>query len=165
MGAERGAPNGRPAERGVRVGLGGLIHVVMEQRPLFGLLGRIFGEVEAMSGGGRLSLGAEDEILAACGGLPLAVSDLRAPVDPVVGVTDACETGGGACESQGLSGLAGLGERLSEERTVPVFLVTLGDESSAVMSGLDVLGLEPQAWVSLGASAASGRCARNCWPA
>ena len=47
---------------------------------------------------------------------------------------------------------------------VPVFLVSLGDESSALMSGLDVLGLEPIAWLSLGSSAASGRCARNCWP-
>ena len=47
---------------------------------------------------------SEDEVFGSLCGLALAVSDVRAPMDPLVGVSDACEAGGGACESVGLKG-------------------------------------------------------------
>ena len=81
-------------ERGLRVNVGGVTNVVMERRAMFGLLSTVFEEVERIQGVGALSQRGEDELVAVCAGLPLAVSDLRAPVDPMVGVTDASEEGG-----------------------------------------------------------------------
>ena len=44
-------------ERALRIDVGGLTNVVMERRPLFGLMSTIFREVERIEGAGRLSLG------------------------------------------------------------------------------------------------------------
>ena len=47
----------------------------------------------------ELSAPARDGLALMVGGLVLAISDLGAPMDLVVGITDAGEEGGGACES------------------------------------------------------------------
>ncbi len=77
------------SERAVRTNVGGLVHLMMERRPLLGLLEKVFRATERIEGSGHLRGEEEDEILAGVTGLPLAISDLRAPIDPTVGVTDA----------------------------------------------------------------------------
>ena len=82
--------------------LGRLMRVFEFRRPLFGTLNNIwtFGRKKAVQ---SLSSTQKVELLVATSLLPLAVTDLRAPISGLVTASDASEKGGGCCKSTGLT--------------------------------------------------------------
>ena len=96
--------------------LGRLVRVFEFRRPLFGSLNNIwrFGQKRMVH---RFSGPQREEALIALCLLPLAVSNLRAPVSGLVTASDASEKGGGCCKSTGLTleGHHALQELLSEQ--------------------------------------------------
>ena len=69
------------------------------KRPLFAVFQEIFGEIQAHAEQGtsaRPTSSVVDEVILAMSLVPMMVTNLKAPVDSEIGVTDASPSGGGA---------------------------------------------------------------------
>ena len=82
--------------------LGRLVRIFEFRRPLLGVLNRVWehGSLQRLV---WLRQKDADEVLIALSLLPLAFSDLRAPISDMVTVSDASMEGGGHCRSAGLT--------------------------------------------------------------
>ena len=82
---------------------GKAVHILQFRRCMFSILELIFKEIAAGGETVRMTKGLADEMLLLEALLPLAQTNLKAKIDPVVTCSDACETGGGSCFSSRLS--------------------------------------------------------------
>eukprot|EP00973_Karenia_brevis_P019098 2618149-Karenia_brevis.AAC.1 len=85
----------------MQVALGRCARTAEFRRQLLGLLNDSWQTTCWPTGQGKLSLDVLTELLAFCCTLPLAHADMRLSIDGAVSVSDASESGGGACLSSG----------------------------------------------------------------
>ena len=101
----------RVPRKALQVYAGKAVHVLQFRRPLFSVMDVIFKAI----GGGidfvQMSRALAEEMLLLEALLPLAQTDLRAKVNPIVTWSDASETGGGTCFAARLS-RAGMDEAM-----------------------------------------------------
>ena len=95
--------------KALQVYAGKAVHILQFRRCLFSVMELLFTEIAKGGETVRITKGLSDEMLLLESLLPLAQTNLKARIDPVVSCSDACETGGGSCFSSRLS-RAGLEE-------------------------------------------------------
>ena len=95
--------------KALQVYAGKAVHILQFRRCLFSVMDVIFTEISKGGETVRVTKGLADEMLLLEGLLPLAQTNLKAKINPVVTCSDACESGGGSCFSSRLS-RAGLEE-------------------------------------------------------
>ena len=83
------------------------------RRPLFSILGEIFGFMETPGVDKRMNFEVVEEMLVFAGLLPLAVTNLRAQVENQISCSDASPTGGGDAIARKFSTLFAEPERVS----------------------------------------------------
>lgn len=90
---------------GLQIYAGKAVHILQFRRCLFSVLQEIFTGIAQNPERVRATTSLYDEMLVLESLLPVVASDLKAAIDPVVTVSDASETGGGACYASRLSRL------------------------------------------------------------
>ena len=174
----------RTSRTAMLMGLGRLVRAFEFRRPLLGLLSQVW-KVGSWTAPGTLTIPMISELLLSCCLLPLAFTDFRAALDHRVAVSDASESGGGACISAGLSAE---GLELAREGSNPVVsnpsssskapltspgdvrprVVCVGilDETGALRVALSRLPIEVVGYISAGPldQPGSKRLIRKRWP-
>ena len=89
--------------KALQVYAGKAVHILQFRRCLFSVMDVIFTEISKGGETVRVTKGLADEMLLLEGLLPLAQTNLKAKINPVVTCSDACESGGGSCFSSRLS--------------------------------------------------------------
>eukprot|EP00971_Amphidinium_carterae_P349028 6490806-Amphidinium_carterae.1 len=147
--------------------LGRLVHTFEFCRPLMSVLQNSFQVCLSSAPFVTLSSDVSDELLAALALVPLARSDLRRPFFAHATCSDASPSGGGSCQSLGLTeaGVAllsrlELGLRLE---VAPLLLVTVCDPLASFRSALALLDLVPSGFLSFEPSRPARRCMRLAW--
>eukprot|EP00438_Fugacium_kawagutii_P024621 Skav207650 [mRNA] locus=scaffold2758:77333:83766:+ [translate_table: standard] len=92
-------------KKGLQVYAGKAVHLLQFRRPLFSVLQEVFVAIVQTTEMVELSPSVADEMMVLEALLPSMMCNLKAPVDPVVTASDACESGGGACFASRLSRL------------------------------------------------------------
>lgn len=96
---------GKIAKVGLQIYAGKAVHILQFRRCLFSVMQEIFRGIAQNPVEVRANTALYDEMMVMECLLPAVVTDLRAKIDPVVTVSDASETGGGACYASRLSRL------------------------------------------------------------
>ena len=148
--------------------LGKLVHVLQFRRPLMSIFDLSFGFVTEAADLVRAPPLVSDEILACLLLLPLAFADLRTPFYAHITASDASPTGGGSCESVGLSaqGMEML-NRLEHGEGVditPSLLITFNDPLGAGRQATHLLGIVPMAFVALEDTKVGRKVLKEAWP-
>ena len=165
--------------------LGRLVRCFEFRRPLMSLIGGVWPKGDVYV---RRPLGASamQELLRCIAILPMAGTDLKAPVDNMITCSDASETGGGLCTSGGLTseghemlkqlhskefqttrclGFAAQGAIASRHQQGPrIVVISLFDGISAIMCGLCRLECRVIAFASSEVDVACKRLVRRRWP-
>ena len=130
--------------RCLQAALGRVIRAFEFRRPLFGCLNLVwrFGQDKMVE---RFSMQQRTELLIALSLMPLAFSDIRAPISGLVTASDASETGGGCCVSGGLTseGLQELEKASSQEPSMTGRLVDTEKLDSCTLPIQKILGKVP----------------------
>ena len=142
---------GRASQRELQVVGGGLVYIAMFKRPLLSSLNQIWRMIVDTGSGSAyrrhwLRREVMVELVRFIGLCPLAFMDFRNPFDPMVTASDASTTGGGICQSTGLTpyGLAASqtttrGDIPEEQEFTQVLSIGLFDGIAALRVALDVL--------------------------
>eukprot|EP00438_Fugacium_kawagutii_P003592 Skav221600 [mRNA] locus=scaffold1698:515445:521305:+ [translate_table: standard] len=140
----------RASQRQWQVVCGGLVYVAMFRRPLLGCLNAVWRHIVSFEERGPRYRPTPRECKLEVSGflclLPLARLDFRMDVSPMVTCSDASSSGGGICQSVGLTGIGSMVANGALRGQVPevtgekaVLSVGLFDGISALRVALDVL--------------------------
>eukprot|EP00438_Fugacium_kawagutii_P000763 Skav229097 [mRNA] locus=scaffold92:258831:261649:- [translate_table: standard] len=156
------------SQRQLQVVCGGLVYFSMFRRPLLGTLNRVWSFMEEFNHVGVSYLAnpadCQLEVLRFLGLSPLAAMSFRLEVDGMVTCSDASTTGGGICQSVGVSEAGShvangslRGKDPASHVNGPVLSIGLFDGIGALRVGLDVLGIPVLGHVSVEKSREASR--------
>eukprot|EP00438_Fugacium_kawagutii_P035066 Skav236673 [mRNA] locus=scaffold338:400738:405778:- [translate_table: standard] len=166
-------------KKGLQIYAGKAVHLLQFRRPLFSVLQEVFVEIVRAQEMLELRPSTADEMLVLEALLPTMMSNLKAPIDPVITASDACETGGGACFASRLSRvgeeelLKQMEEPLNEEALVSLDFRAGAEKIVAVdlfagIGGLEralhLAGVQPCYSVAVDKDADCRRCLRRNFP-
>jgi len=164
---------------GLQIYAGKAVHVLQFRRCLFSVLQEVFTSIAQNPERVRATTSLYDEMLVLESLLPVVVSDLKADIDPVVTVSDASETGGGACYASRLSrlGVEELEEMMDAEGPVDqtpgndfrdvsqkVVVIDLFAGIGGLERALELAQLKPWFTVAVESDPDCRRCLRRRFP-
>jgi hypothetical protein len=169
----------RIAKKMLQAFLGKDCHIMQWRRPLMSTYDEVWKAVVPDKHQISLTRGCCSEMLVALGCRPLMFSSWRAKLSPVTTCSDASETGGGICSSQGLTvegeiaalrllGVDWLADQVQERPVATSMQPFMTIDWFAGMGGLEqslrLLGLHPQLQVFCENSGPALRVLRSHWP-
>ncbi len=169
----------RVAKKMMQAFLGKDCHIMQWRRPLMAIYDEAWQSVIPEKHQLTLTRGCCSEILVALGCRPLMYSSWRAKLSPVTTCSDASETGGGICSSQGLTvngeitalrllGVDWLADQMPQQPDSPSMQAFMTIDWFAGMGGLEqslqLLGLHPRLQVFCENSGPALRVLRSHWP-
>ena len=163
------------SQRQVQVVCGGLVYFSMYRRPAPGSLNAVWKFIESFNtSGGRwkpLPQECRLEILRFLSFLPLVRLDFRLPMHPMVTCSDASNTGGGVCRSDGLTPVGSMvalgGLRGQRPRPLPdhgVLVIGLFDGIGAIRVALDLQDVHIVGYISVEKNPAARRVVEAHYP-
>eukprot|EP00438_Fugacium_kawagutii_P003348 Skav236156 [mRNA] locus=scaffold436:191685:195386:- [translate_table: standard] len=150
----------RACQKQWQIACGGLVYFSMFRRPMLGSLNRVWQHIEAFNTPGPVYRATPEEckveILRFLGMLPLVRMDFRLDMHAMVTCSDASTTGGGICQSIGLTEAGamvaegGLRGDIPEARgDFTVLSIGLFDGIAALRVALDLVGVQVLGHVSV----------------
>ena len=167
---------GRATQKQLQVICGGLVYCSMFRRPMLGMLNSVWNLIVELNAEPpvvkrELPATVKLELARFVCAIPLAQMNLRSPVLGGVTASDASETGGGFCISNGLTPLGGHAARCSTRGDLPepedhiqVLTVGLFDGIGALRVAADVLQLPMGGHVSAEVSVEGNRVLESNFP-
>ena len=175
----------RPKNKGLLMVLGRLVRCFEFRRPLMSLLRNCWPKTHVHARY-PISLGTFSALIRSCVMLPMAVSNLRTPVDGLVSASDASEQGGGLCVAsqltqEGRDTLTALkSETYQKTRCMPfqsagampitsprgprIFVLSLFDGVAAIMCALTRLPCQVVGFAASEIDRECRRLVRKRWP-
>ena len=155
--------HGRTDLKRIQIALGGLVYIFSYRRNLMSIFSECWRFCTSFGGDMKIwksiPPSVKEELFVAVALSPLSFLNLRLPFDSVVTASDASETGGGLCQTVGLTqfGVEASqkvlrGEKNENETDSSVLLVSLLDGIGAARVALDVVGANVGGYISVEAN-------------